>query len=96
MTMALPIELQFGVDKAIKKLRPSAEFELQGNEITKWKDSSGSKPPSWAEISKQLEQDIKAATDFENANKAAWQAQRNRELAEANSLTNTGPVKDVV
>lgn len=49
----------FGVDVAIKKLRPNAEFEVINNKITWWKDSDGNPPPTWKEILEQIEKDKK-------------------------------------
>ena len=34
--MNLPYELMYGVDVAIKKLRPDANFQLEGTSFTQW------------------------------------------------------------
>jgi hypothetical protein len=67
--MNLPQELRWGVDVAIKKLRPSASFELAGTNFTKWEDPiSGTTAPSWSEVMLQLEADRKLAEEWENNN----------------------------
>ena len=50
----------FGVDVAIKKLRPDAEFALYNTTFTMWDCPSGSEPPTWDEINEQIQTDIKA------------------------------------
>jgi len=47
----------FGVDIAIKKLRPGAEFALYNTTITHWECPNGSTPPSWEEIAEQIDAD---------------------------------------
>ena len=47
----------FGVDVAIKKLRPGAEFALYNTTITHWECPNGSTPPSWEEITAQIDAD---------------------------------------
>ena len=51
----------FGVDVAIKKLRPGAEFALYNTTITHWECPNGSAPPSWEEIAEQIDADRAAA-----------------------------------
>lgn len=60
----LPFELLFGVDIAIKKLRPGAHFGLDGNQITEWNDPLDRTPPTWQEIQDQIIKDKKAADDW--------------------------------
>lgn len=36
MTMQIPHELLWGVDVAVKKLRPGANFQLEGTRFTQW------------------------------------------------------------
>lgn len=48
----------FGVDVAIKKLRPDAEFALYNTTFTMWECPNGSSPPTWEEINEQLQRDI--------------------------------------
>ena len=45
----------FGVDIAIKKLRPDAEFALRNTSIIEWNCPHNSKPPTWQEIKEQVE-----------------------------------------
>jgi hypothetical protein len=47
----------FGVDVAIKKLRPGAEFALYNTTFTMWECPNESKPPTWEEVMKQVEAD---------------------------------------
>ena len=55
--MTIPLEYLFGVDVAIKKLRPHANFEIAGTNFTKWDDPTGTEPPLWTEVSEQIEKD---------------------------------------
>ena len=48
----------FGVDVAIKKLRPGAEFALYNTTFTMWDCPNGSEPPTWDEINEQIQKDI--------------------------------------
>jgi len=57
--MNLPYELLYGVDVAIKKLRPYADFQLEGTTFTQWRDYTGSQPPTWDEVMAQFEEDLK-------------------------------------
>ena len=50
----------FGVDVAIKKLRPDAEFALYNTTFTMWECPNGSEPPTWDEINEQIQKDIEA------------------------------------
>ena len=50
----------FGVDIAIKKLRPGAEFALYNTIFTMWECPNGSEPPSWDEINEQIQKDMEA------------------------------------
>ena len=59
--MNLPYNLFWGVDVAVKKLRPNAKFELTNNTFTHWEDPNGMYPPSWNEINEQIEKDKLAA-----------------------------------
>ena len=58
--MQVPLELLFGVDVAVKKLRPGANFQLEGTNFTSWSCPNNSQPPSWAEVMAQLESDRQA------------------------------------
>jgi len=50
---------QYGVEVAIKKLRPGANFSLMNTEITGWEDPENRTPPTWEEIKRQMEIDKK-------------------------------------
>jgi hypothetical protein len=58
--MNIPYELLFGVDVAVKKLRPGANFQLEGTRFTQWSCPNNTEPPDWAEVMAQLESDQKA------------------------------------
>jgi len=62
--MNLPYELIWGVDVAIKKLRPNANFQLEGTTFTQWDDPSGLSAPSWEEVMEQIQADQKAAEEW--------------------------------
>ena len=47
----------FGIDVAIKKLRPNAEFEITNSFITYWNDPDGLPQPTWEEVLEQLKKD---------------------------------------
>lgn len=64
----LPINLLWGVDIAIKKLRPTAEFTLSGTVFTEYYDPFGSEPPSWQEVIEQLNSDKAAAEKWLSEN----------------------------
>ena len=68
--MNLPFELLWGVDVAIKKLRPHANFQLEGTRFTIWNDPTGTEPPTWDEVMAQLKADEEAANNWlaENSN----------------------------
>jgi hypothetical protein len=53
-------ELTWGVDVAVKKLRPNAQFQLEGTKFTIWNDLSGNLAPSWDEIMQQMDLDKEA------------------------------------
>jgi hypothetical protein len=58
--MNIPYELLFGVDVAIKKLRPGANFQLEGTRFTQWSCPNNTEPPEWAEVMSQLAADQQA------------------------------------
>jgi hypothetical protein len=62
--MNIPYELLFGVDVAIKKLRPGANFQLDGTNFTKWNCPDNSEPPTWAEVTAQMQADELAANKW--------------------------------
>ena len=40
----IPYELLFGVDVAVKKLRPGANFQLEGTHFTEWTCPNNTEP----------------------------------------------------
>lgn len=50
---------QYGIEVAIKKLRPGASFSLYNSEITSWEDSLNREPPTREEIDAQVQRDKK-------------------------------------
>jgi len=62
--MQLPFDLLWGVDVAIKKLRPGASFGLNNMIFSEWQDPNGLEPPSWEEIKEQIAKDEQAAKDW--------------------------------
>jgi hypothetical protein len=53
----IPYDLLWGIDIAIKKLRPGAKFELTGTVFTSWEDPNNLPAPTWDEVTAQLQQD---------------------------------------
>lgn len=45
----------FGVDVAMKKLRPNAKYTLSNTTFIEWEDELP--PPSWEEINEQINKD---------------------------------------
>jgi hypothetical protein len=66
--MTTPFELLWGVDVAVKKLRPNAHFQLEGTRFTVWQDENGAEPPAWEEVMAQLAADQKAAEEWQQNN----------------------------
>ena len=66
--MQVPYELLFGVDVALKKLRPHANFQLEGTQFTQWNDPTGTEPPTWDEVVAQLELDKRAYEEWQQNN----------------------------
>ena len=64
----LPFNLLWGVDVAIKKLRPGASFGLSNNTVSEWNDPENREPPSWDEIAEQMEKDKSSADDWLKTN----------------------------
>ena len=62
--MQLPYELLWGVDVAIKKLRPNANFQLEGTRFTQWTCPDGSQAPTWEQVMEQLRADETAANKW--------------------------------
>ena len=66
--MQIPYELWFGVDVAVKKLRPGANFQLEGTLFTQWSCPKNTEPPAWSEVIAQLELDKAAAEEWQKNN----------------------------
>ena len=66
--MQVPLELLFGVDVAVKKLRPGANFQLEGTRFTQWSCPNNSQPPEWSEVVAQLELDQRAYEEWQQNN----------------------------
>ena len=62
--MQLPNELLWGVDVAIKRLRPGANFQLEGTRFTQWTCPNNSQAPTWEEVMTQLRADETAANKW--------------------------------
>jgi hypothetical protein len=45
------------LNEIMKKIRPFAKFRLENRTFTKWEDPTGSQPPTWEEINKQINKD---------------------------------------
>lgn len=54
----------WGIDVAIKKLRPGASFTLSGAEFIDWEDPSNLPPPTWEEIHNQVLSDKESAEEW--------------------------------
>ena len=66
--MQLPYELLWGVDVAIKKLRPNANFQLEGTRFTQWTCPDNTEPPTWQEVMTQLQADQQVAEEWQKNN----------------------------
>jgi len=62
--MILPTEYYYGIDIALKKLRPNARFCISGTEFQQWFDPTGAEPPTWNEVMEQIEKDKAAADEW--------------------------------
>ena len=69
MSIHLPT-YTYGVDVAMWKLRPGAEFQLEGTTFTQWSDPNGLQPPTWGEVMAQIEKDKAFAEALEAKHKA--------------------------
>ncbi len=47
----------YGVDIAVKKLRPGADFVLLNTNFLEWKCPNNTQPPTWDDICEQIEKD---------------------------------------
>jgi hypothetical protein len=65
--MQVPYELLFGVDVAVKKLRPNANFQLEGTNFTQWSCPNNTQPPTWAEVMAQLAADQQAYEEWQRS-----------------------------
>ena len=72
--MNTPFELLWGVDVAIKKLRPGANFSLNNNTFVFWEDPTGRPAPTWTEVQEQLEKErilnLKSISEFHSKSKS--------------------------
>jgi hypothetical protein len=68
VTPQLPYELLWGVDVAVKKLRPGANFQLEGTQFTQWSCPNNSQPPAWHEVISQVELDQRTAQEWQKNN----------------------------
>jgi len=66
--MQVPYELLFGVDVAVKKLRPGANFQLEGTRFTQWSCPNNTQPPTWEEVVAQLTADQQAYEEWQKNN----------------------------
>ena len=66
--MEIPFEYMFGVDIAVKKLRPGANFQLEGTQFTQWQCPNNSQPPAWEEVMAQVELDKQAYKEWQQNN----------------------------
>ena len=65
----IPVDMLWGVDVAIKKLRPGAHFQLEGSNITQWRDvENNSQAPTWDEVTEQMEKDRLAYEEWQQNN----------------------------
>ena len=63
----IPTEFLYGVDIAVKKLRPGAKFQLSGNSFTEWDDPTGDSPPTWEEVMAQVQLDQQAYEEWQRS-----------------------------
>jgi len=66
--MQVPYELMFGVDVAVKRLRPGANFQLEGTNFTQWTCPNNTEPPVWSEVMAQLQADQTALEEWQKNN----------------------------
>jgi hypothetical protein len=66
--MNIPYELLFGVDVAVKRLRPGANFQLEGTNFTQWTCPNNTEPPAWSEVMAQLQADQTALEEWQKNN----------------------------
>jgi hypothetical protein len=68
------VNVLFGIDIALQKLRPNAKYTLVNTEIIKWEDPNGLPPPNWKEIEQIVEEDRKQNESLQYARdrKAAY------------------------
>jgi hypothetical protein len=64
----LPDEYKFSEEIAVKKLRPGANFQLEGTRFTQWSCPNNSQPPEWSEVIAQLESDQQAYEEWQQNN----------------------------
>lgn len=55
----------FGLDSAVKSLRPNARFTMNGDKFVYWNDTDGNLPPSIEEINNEIERLKKISEHYE-------------------------------
>jgi hypothetical protein len=60
----IPYNLRWGIDLAIKKLRPKAYYQISNNNFKIWYDPDGKEPPTWEEIYFQANEDQNKAIEW--------------------------------
>lgn len=55
--MVIDKEFLYGIDVAMRKLRPNSTFVIYNNEFIEWNDTTGAEPPTWDEVMFQVESD---------------------------------------
>ena len=69
ITVNIPVDMLWGVDVAIRKLRPGAHFQIEGSNITQWRDvENNSQPPTWDEVTEQMKKDKLAYEEWQKNN----------------------------
>ena len=53
------LNINWGIDGIMKKIRPQAKFRLENKKFTKWEDPTGSEPPTWDKIINEIEKEKK-------------------------------------
>ena len=48
-----------GIESALRYLRPDAKYELYNRDFVWWECPHGSEPPTWCEIQKQIDYDVR-------------------------------------
>jgi hypothetical protein len=72
--MTKNVNILYGVDIALSKLRPNAKYTLYNKEVLAWEDPAGLPFPEWSEIMAIIEEDKKQheALQYARDRKAAY------------------------